>query len=381
MLVLEEAFHDEAVTGPVSALNCANASEFEGGSSWSNIVTLPVDRTFEAQQESQPEDCGTRACEFEDFEILPPHNWRGVLGATLTACQRLVFRIAGKADAPLIAVLGGISAGRIVADEVADHAEGEIVTKGWWRELAAKEAALDLTKYQIVSMDFVSGDGEAPLDLTPADQADLFAYGLSELGIDRLHAFVGASFGGMVALSFARQFPEKLDRLALVCAAHRPSPLAQAWRSVQQQTLKFAIEAGRPEEGVRLARALAMTTYRSSGEFNERFSCEASADGGVEAYINARGEAYQSQTTAARFLTLSRAIDHHFEVPEDISTPTLVIGFDTDQIVLVSDAEDLADRLSGPVELEVFSSLYGHDAFLKETALITPPLTKFLCKE
>ena len=305
-----------------------------------------------------------------DVSIAAPEGWRGVLGAELPAGTEFNLRFSGKEGAPVIAVLGGISANRIVADD------GE--EKGWWPQIVDAGAAIDLNEFLVAGFDFVAGDGETPLDLTPADEADLFAYALSEAGVERLHAFVGASFGGMVALSFARQFPERVKKLVVVCSAHRPSPMAQAWRTVQRQVLSLAIESGRPEEGVALARSLAMTTYRTASEFDVRFSCAENADGGIANYLAARGDAYKTQITAARYLTLSSAIDRHFEVPEDIATPALIIGTDSDQIVPLSDVEDLAARLDGDVELVRISSLYGHDAFLKETAAIAPHIRNFI---
>lgn len=305
-----------------------------------------------------------------DFSTPAPGAWRGVRGTRLANGARVRLRFAGPADGPLVAVMGGISANRIVADD------GR--TSGWWRGLVGPGRAIDLDRARVVGMDFVAGEGDAPLDLTPADQADLFARALTAAGAETLDAFVGASFGGMVALSFARQFPERLGRLALVCAAHRPSPLAQGWRSVQRRILAFALENGKPEEGVEIARALAMTTYRSGAEFDQRFACAEKADGGIEGYLAARGKAYAGEVSPARYITLSGAIDKHFERPEEIATPTLLIGFDTDMIVPVADLRDLAARLAGPCAFVELSSPYGHDAFLKEDAALAPHLKTFL---
>lgn len=308
-----------------------------------------------------------------DFHIDTPEDWQGTNGARLPFATKISVRLAGRIDAPIVAVLGGISANRIVADNEAEA--------GWWSNLVGVGRPLDLGDYCIASMDFVAGDGVSPIDTTPADQANLFKFALGEINIQKIHAFIGASFGGMTALSFARQFPEDIDKLIVVCAAHRPSPMAQAWRSVQRQILSFAIEAGKPEEGIAIARSLAMTTYRSSQEYDERFNCAAEADGGVADYLRARGEDYVPQTTAARYLSLSGAIDCHFETPEEITTPTLLIAADSDQIAPLADVEELAARLSGPVQFQKISSLYGHDAFLKDTDTFAPQIKAFVSKE
>jgi len=44
-----------------------------------------------------------------------------------------------------------------------------------------------------------------------------------------------------------------------------------AWRGIQRRAVRLGIEAGRPKEGMKIARELAMTTYRTAEEFADRF--------------------------------------------------------------------------------------------------------------
>ena len=214
-----------------------------------------------------------------------------------------------------------------------------------------------------------------------ADQARLLALAMDAAGVERLHGFVGASYGGMVALAFARLFPERVERLAVICAAHRPHPMATAWRGIQRRILAFAADAGRPEEGVALARQLAMTTYRTPEEFAERFT-GAIPDGGDDAevcgYLKARGDAYAAVASPARYASLSAAIDRHSEEPEAIHTPALLVGAESDRLVPIEDIRELADRLGAPARLVELSSPYGHDSFLKDAHLIAPHLRAWL---
>ena len=69
-------------------------------------------------------------------------------------------------------------------------------------------------------------------------------------------------------------------------------------------------------EGLRLARALAMATYRSPEEFAVRFSgAPARIDGRfqfpVESYLLARGDAYAATYVPEAFVCLSESIDLH----------------------------------------------------------------------
>ena len=178
----------------------------------------------------------------------------------------------------------------------------------------------------------------------------------------------------MVALAFARKYGAFLDKLCVIAAAHRPAAMARAWRTIQRQVIEFSIQAGRPETGVNLARQLAMTTYRTPEEFAARFANLA----GVDDYLSARGHAYGETVSAERYLTLSAAIDRHCEEPENIHTPALFIGIDSDRLTPLSDIRECQKRYGGPSSLAVIPSQFGHDGFLKETTAIGEHLKQFL---
>ena len=157
-------------------------------------------------------------------------------------------------------------------------------------------------------------------------------------------------------------------------AAHRAHPQATAWRGIQRRILQFAVDAGRPEEGVSLARELAMTTYRTAEEFHNRFETTApQAVGGaypVCEYLTARGQAYRTHTTPARWVSMSDSLDRHSVTPEAITTPVTLIGFTSDRLVPIDDIRELAARLPTLWRFVEAPSLYGHDAFLKEDAFV-----------
>lgn len=295
---------------------------------------------------------------------------------------RIGYSRQGPAQRPALAVLGGISAGRHVCAAAGRQ------PAGWWEPLCGQGRALDTRRWQVLGMDFLGGSdwttGPEPTlahpsdfpDISTYDQARLLAAVLDRAGIDRLHALVGASYGGMVGLAFAELFPERLERLILISAAHRSAPLATGWRVVQRQIVEQALAAGRGDEGLALARALAMTTYRSSDEFLQRFSGPRPEGGGrddfpVWTYLSQRGAAYKQRMAPAAFLTLSRSIDLHCVQPERVRVPLHLVTVDRDQCVPPALAEELLDRYGGPGRLHRLSSIYGHDAFLKETAFFT----------
>ncbi|PHR56067.1 MAG: alpha/beta hydrolase [Robiginitomaculum sp.] len=307
-----------------------------------------------------------------DTLVPVPLYWRGSLGAKLPMDTQISIRLVGETHLPVVAVMGGISAHRFIVDAKSGR------HTGWWSDMITQGGAIDPTKFRIASMDFVTGNDQQPLDLTPEDQADLFAFALRKIGVKQLHAFVGASYGGMVALSFARKYPKQVSQLIVLCAAHRPAPQAQGWRVIQRQILRSHIAAGTPETGVAQARALAMMTYRTGTELNARFARSDQPDSQIENYLVARGLSFSEQMSAVRYLTLSASIDHHFEQPEKIKTPCLLIAAEQDQIVPLADMEELAARLAGQTQLIPISSVYGHDAFLKEIKQISGPVREVL---
>ena len=192
--------------------------------------------------------------------------------------------------------------------------------------------------------------------MTTHDQARAIAAVLDVIGAPSV-TFVGSSYGGMVALAFAELFASRVSGLVLLCAAHRTHPMATALRSIQRSVVRLGEEGGAPAEGLALARALAMTTYRSVDEFERRFDYSpdfASLDikGGevrfpVQDYLEARGEAFASVFDVESYVSLSTSIDIHYVDPELVKSRTTLLSFDTDALVPPWLVEELAPRGSG----------------------------------
>ncbi len=275
--------------------------------------------------------------------------------------ESVVARLVGPEDAPVCAVLGGISASRVVAD-----GSGE---KGWWPSQVGPGRALDTAISRVLSLEWFAPDA-AGISITPADQARVLERALDVAGIDRLDRLVGASYGAMVGIQFACLAPERLGHLTAISGAHRPHPLATAWRAIQRRIVTLATRAGDPRSGVELARALAMTTYRSPEEFAARFDGIADDSGErlrfpVEDYLEARGRDFAERFSAERFHILSESIDLQDARPEDGTVPAVFAGVCQDLLVPSAQMEELARRWAGPARLILFDSVFGHDAFLK----------------
>ena len=263
------------------------------------------------------------------------------------------YEIVGAVDAPVIVALGGISA----------HCR----TCEWWPGIAGDGKALDTTQFRILGVDFLplqeggrrKGEGEG---VSTHEQADAVAAVLDELDIARVHAFVGASYGGMVALAFAERYPERLERLIVIGAADRAHPMITAQRVIQRRIIELGIHAGRAHEAVALARALAITSYRSAREFDERFV----ALSDVENYLLYNGRKFADRFSPQRYLALSLSSDTHRVDPSRISTPAILVAAEGDTVVPREQLERLAAALGGPSRIIDLPSKNGHDAFLTE---------------
>jgi homoserine O-acetyltransferase/O-succinyltransferase len=344
-----------------------------------NISAVPAARSADA-----PEGDVSAHPLVREGTLVVPGTLKLHFGGSLENVT-LAWRLTGPAAAPVVVALGGISASRRVW--LPDEPRG-----GWWHEVVGPGLALDTQRLRILSFDYLgaSADSTGPRDGAPFpsisayDQAELLLRLLNHLGIASLKAIAGASYGGMVALAFGERYPDRVARLIVISAADRAHPMASAWRAVQRRIVRFAIECGQPAKGLELARALAMATYRSPEEFAARFAGapRRAADPGavqsadcfvlpVEEYLFARGAEYAKTYRPDSFVCLSESIDLHRVDAARIFAPVTAVAVCEDQLVPLADMRAMVARLPD-AELHEISSVYGHDAFLKENRRLAP---------
>lgn len=292
----------------------------------------------------------------------------------------------GSADAPVVVVQGGISAHCRVVD--------------WWEALVGPGRAIDTDRYQVISLDYLGGSSAITVDSTrrriaPIDQARVTRRLLERLGITSVHAYIGASYGGMVGLALGelcssvgnpRRSDEaarvSLEALAIIGASASPHPQATAWRSLQRRVLSWGRSCGRESEAVSLARGIGLVSYRTREELGARFAVPAdalptSSRAPIEHYLEARGQAFADSFSLEAYETLSRAIDLHRVDPSQIDVLTTVVGVTSDQLVPIEDTRGLARALPRATSIEM-DSRYGHDAFLKEPEQLGPIFRRVL---
>lgn len=280
----------------------------------------------------------------------------------------LEYELIGPAAAPVILVLGGISATRHVARSATEPAPG------WWDDVVGGGRGIDTRSHRVLGIDYADGgrgpDGRPAHVITTHDQAAAIVALLDALEIDSLHLAVGASYGGMVALALAERFPSRVRALVVVSAAHEPHAMCVGLRAIQRQVVELGLETGRASDGMALARAIAMTTYRSAREFEERFGAQIAAseppEFAVERYLTAAGRRFAARMSPERFLALSLSVDLHRATPEDIRVPTTVIAAEGDTLAPPDQLRAMASRLPYLTAFHTLETRCGHDAFLTE---------------
>jgi homoserine O-acetyltransferase/O-succinyltransferase len=287
---------------------------------------------------------------------------------------RVAWRCVGPADAPVVLAVGGISGHKRVGFE----------DNGWWSPVVGEGRALDTTRYRALGIDYLGGSAESTGPtrggaafpaISAYDQAEAIAVVLQHLGLT-LQAAVGASYGAQVVMALGARYPGLAPRLLVISAADRVHPLASGWRAVEREIVRFGIARGDAEGGLKLARALAMTTYRTPREFEKRFSGPARRDSDrhrvpIEDYLFARGDAYVAQYRPESFVALSESIDLFAINPQEIQVPTVALAVPEDELVPYAHMQSFAAQLPKG-RLVTLDSLYGHDAFLKEGEALKP---------
>jgi len=280
----------------------------------------------------------------------------------------LAWECSGPAHAPLIVVLGGISAHRRC--------------DAWWQAQCGNGRALDSERFRLLSIDWLGGcdestgprDGESFPSVSSTDQARAILLLLNRSGVRHVHAIVGASYGGAVAQHLAALLGRRLGHLVVLSAAHKPSQFALALRDIQRSILDLGDDSA---QALALVRALAIVGYRTPQGFEQRF---ADSDGAA-AWLARHGRAFAERFNASSYRCLSASLDSHRIDPAAITVPTTVFSVAEDLLVPPSLSREFAASCGGPCELVEIASDYGHDAFLKEEVIVGDLLRRVVEKQ
>jgi homoserine O-acetyltransferase/O-succinyltransferase len=295
---------------------------------------------------------------------------------------------------------------------------------GWWDEIVGPGRLLDTDRYFVICSNVIGScfGSTGPTSLNPKtgkrynlsfpvitvrDMVRAQALLMDHLGIERLFSVLGGSMGGMQALEWATQFPDRVASAVVLASTPRPSAQAISlnavarWSIFNDPTWKKGEYRKNPKDGLALARGIGHITFLSDESMTSKFGRRFSARDGqfdffgqfeVERYLNYNGYNFVDRFDANSFLYLAKALDLYDvawgcesieEAFAPVSTPIQFFAFTSDWLYPPAQTEEMVDalkRMDKPVEYHLITSAYGHDAFLLEHETFTPMVREFLDK-
>jgi len=224
--------------------------------------------------------------------------------------------------------------------------DGTVATKsGWWDNMVGPGKAFDTSKFFVIGLNNLGGcsGSTGPSSINPANgklygpdfpivtvadwvksQAEL----ADALGIEKFAAVIGGSLGGMQAMQWAVDFPDRIDHAVVVAAAPKLSAQNIAFSEVARQAIRSDpdFHEGRyfehdaiPVRGLRVARMLGHITYLSDEHLGEKFgrqmrdgafSFDYTVEFQIESYLNYQGDNFSTRFDANTYLLMTKALDY-----------------------------------------------------------------------
>lgn len=302
------------------------------------------------------------------------------------------------------------------------HAAGKYAADdakaGWWDGLVGYGKAIDLNRYFVVCVNFpASGEGTtSPNDTDPrtgvpygssypwitiGDMVESQRIVLEHLGIKKLHSIAGGSLGGMQVLQWAARYPDRVGSFIVMATAAAVPVHGIAWHLIGRKIIESDTAFndgnyyanGEPLRGLQVARMVGHMTYLSQEGLETKFGRrrkKGSRQFEVDSYLEYQGTKFSKQRDANCYIRIQHAMDE-MDLEEEygeLSTAfasfrgrALLVGFDTDWLFPIGEVRRLHVALKEKnidAELVEISSINGHDSFLVDYHLITPPVADFL---
>jgi homoserine O-acetyltransferase len=293
-----------------------------------------------------------------------------------------------------VTVYGDLASDGANAVLVAHALTGSSRAADWWPGIVGAGRLLDTSRYAVVGINALGGcygsTGPASLGPDGRPYGDEFpvvsvpdivraqAAALERVGIARLHAVAGGSLGGMQALQWACDRPERVAHAIVIGAYDHFSPMGIGLNAVAREAIR-----NDPARGIELARKIALLSYKSETLLERRFGRRPDRGGGdpyaraadrfdVEGYLDHQAARFSRRMDPNAYLTLARAMDL-FDVrdrPIGLPFPALTfVGIGNDWLFtprLVRAAAERFARAGARSTYLELASEHGHDAFLAE---------------
>ena len=301
---------------------------------------------------------------------------------------------------------------------VAGTYAGQENSEGWWDTMIGPGKPLDTDRFFVIGVNNLGScfGSTGPMHVNPEtgkvygadfpvvtveDWVNAQARLLDRLGIQTLAAVMGGSLGGMQALSWTLQYPQRVRHAVVVASAPNLTAENIAFNEVARRAIvtdpdfhggHFYEHGVIPKRGLRIARMIGHITYLSDDVMNEKFGRQLregidlryttqDIEFQIESYLRYQGDKFSEYFDANTYLLITRALDyfdpalrHGGNLAKAFSVATakfLLVSFTTDWRFAPRRSRELVKALLDnrrDVSYAEIDAPHGHDAFLLEDA-------------
>ncbi|MGI9150716.1 MAG: homoserine O-succinyltransferase MetX [Limnohabitans sp.] len=306
---------------------------------------------------------------------------------------------------------------------VAGVYEGQDKSEGWWDNMIGPGKPVDTNRFFVIGVNNLGScfGSTGPMHTHPdtgkvygadfpvvtvEDWVNAQALLLDRLGVKQLAAVLGGSLGGMQALSWTLQYPDRVRHAVVVASAPNLTAENIAFNEVARRAIvtdpdfhggHFYQHGVVPQRGLRIARMVGHITYLSDDVMNEKFGRElrdavvGSATGykystqdvefQIESYLRYQGDKFSEYFDANTYLLITRALDYFDPARAyggDLSAAFartaakfLLVSFTTDWRFSPARSREMVQALldnQRDVSYAEIDAPHGHDAFLLDDA-------------
>jgi len=296
---------------------------------------------------------------------------------------------------------------------------------GWWNNIIGPGKPIDTNRFFVLCANCIGGcqGSTGPKSTNPqtgqpynltfpfvtiSDMVRTQKRLLDHLGIERLHAVVGGSMGGMQVLQWAIEYPDAVERILPMATTWRQNSQAIAFDEVGRQAImqdpewregNYEPEKG-PNVGLAIARMMAHITYLSDKSMDRKFGRrrQAGRDGKfsfdiefeVESYLRYQGASFTNRFDANTYLYFTRALGY-FDLEEaygsldeavsNMKCRALIVGFTFDWLFPPTQNKDVSLAMLRQGKEASYLQLdtdLGHDSFLVDSPQLFEVTRSFL---
>jgi len=293
---------------------------------------------------------------------------------------------------------------------------GEPRNVGWWDNMIGPGKPIDTRRFFVVGVNNPGScfGSTGPMSPDPAtgkpygarfpvvtveDWVHAQARLADALGIARWAAVVGGSLGGMQALSWSVQYPQRIGRCVAIATTAKLSAQNIAFNDVARSAIQsdpdfhggdYYEHGVVPKRGLSVARMIGHITYLSGDDMTERFGRSLrtedyafgyGAEFEVESYLRYQGAKFSQYFDANTYLLITRALDyfdparaHQGDLTRALAPAQarfLLVSFSTDWRFAPDRAREIVAALIAngrDVAYAEIDAPHGHDAFLLDDA-------------